>query len=219
MTHTSRFQKPGDYRTFEIAGFSIILILGKDKQLRAFHNVCRHRAYAVAKKECGSSTVLGCRYHGWSYDTRGRLIKAPEFENVPGFDKKDNGLWEVRTEVREGMVFVNFDAGAEVAELDLEEAGEILRSWGIEKMKYIADEKTKGAINWKTLGLCVRVRSWQYTNSCRCFGQWSRPRGAVVVFEVATWPIWRIPKGLEDLKHYHYQAACIWGLGNLHGTA
>ncbi|PSS14887.1 hypothetical protein M430DRAFT_73793, partial [Amorphotheca resinae ATCC 22711] len=114
VTHTSRFQKPGDYRTFDITGFSFLLILGKDRQLRAFHNVCRHRAYAVTKKECGSSIVLGCRYHGWSYDTRGKLLKAPEFENVKGFEKDLNGLWEVKTEIRESMVFINFDVGNEV---------------------------------------------------------------------------------------------------------
>ena len=61
MAHESMFQKPGDYRTFEIVGFSFVVIFGKDKQIRAFHNVCRHRAYAVTKKEAGSSTVLGCR--------------------------------------------------------------------------------------------------------------------------------------------------------------
>ncbi|KAG9240517.1 Rieske [2Fe-2S] iron-sulfur domain-containing protein, partial [Calycina marina] len=113
-THASRFSKPGDYRTFDIAGFSIIVILGKDKVLRAFHNVCRHRAYAVTKKECGSSIVLGCRYHGWSYDTKGKLTKAPEFDKVPEFDKQSNGLWEVATSVLDGMVFINLQAGSVV---------------------------------------------------------------------------------------------------------
>jgi hypothetical protein len=74
-THSCRFGTPGDYRTSEIAGFSIILMLGKDLKLRAFQNICRHRAYRVTKKECGRSVVLGCRYHGWAYDTRGRRMQ------------------------------------------------------------------------------------------------------------------------------------------------
>ncbi|KAE9365519.1 ISP domain-containing protein [Stipitochalara longipes BDJ] len=151
VTHASRFQKPGDYRTYDFAGFSFIVILGKDKQLRTFHNVCRHRAYAVTKKVCGSSTVLGCRYHGWSYDTKGSLIKAPEFENVPGFDKKNNGLWEVKTEVREGVVFINVDARHKIEHLSLGGAEIAMRRWGTAKMKCIADWKIEAAVNWNSL--------------------------------------------------------------------
>jgi phenylpropionate dioxygenase-like ring-hydroxylating dioxygenase large terminal subunit len=152
VTHASRFQRPGDYRTYDLAGFSLIIILGKDKQLRTFHNVCRHRAYAVTKKECGSSTVLGCRYHGWSYDTKGNLIKAPEFDNVPGFDKGKNGLWEVKTEVREGMVFINFEARRDVEHTNFAALGPVLRTWGTATMKCISDWKIEAAVNWKSLG-------------------------------------------------------------------
>lgn len=155
MTHASRFQKPGDYRTFEIAGFSFVVILGKDKQLRTFHNVCRHRAYAVTKKESGSSTVLGCRYHGWSYDTRGKLVKAPEFDKVPGFDKEMNGLWEIKTAVSQSMVFVNFDAAANVAPLDFGDIESRLIKWNLSKMKCLEDWKVEGAFNWKLLGTSI----------------------------------------------------------------
>ena len=157
MAHASRFQKPGDYRTFEIAGFSFIVILGKDKHLHAFHNVCRHRAYAVTKKESGSSTVLGCRYHGWSYDTKGHLIKAPEFDNVAGFDKSLNSLWEIQTDIRQGMVFVNFEAGNSIAELDLEGIESIIRSWKIGDMKCVHEWKVEGAFNWKLAGQFLRL--------------------------------------------------------------
>lgn len=152
MTHTSRFLKPGDYRTFDIAGFSFIIILGKDKQLRAFHNVCRHRAYAVTKKESGSSTVLGCRYHGWSYDTKGQLIKAPEFENVAGFEKAMNGLWGLKTEVRNGMIFVNFEVGNDQVTLGLEESEALMKRWKIGEMKWTHEWKLEGAFNWKLAG-------------------------------------------------------------------
>jgi phenylpropionate dioxygenase-like ring-hydroxylating dioxygenase large terminal subunit len=151
-THISRFQKPGDYRTFEIVGFSFIVILSKDRQLRTFHNVCRHRAYAVTKKEYGSSTVLGCRYHGWSYDTKGKLIKAPEFENVKGFEKAANGLWEVKTAVKEGLVFVNFDAGNEIHNIELTDSDRSMKRWKIQDMKPITDWSVEGAFNWKIGG-------------------------------------------------------------------
>ncbi len=106
----------------------------------------------MTKKESGSSTILGCRYHGWSYDTRGKLIKAPEFDKVPGFDKEINGLWEVKIEIIESMVFVNFDARGEVGRLSLAEGESRLKSWKISKMQHREDWKVEGAFNWKLLG-------------------------------------------------------------------
>lgn len=131
------------------------MILGKDKQLRTFHNVCRHRAYAVTKKECGSSTVLRCRYHGWSYDSRGKLIKAPEFDNVKGFEKAMNGLWEVRTEIRQSMVFVNLDADNEVTSQALGDIDADLRLWRVAELSWIEEWKLEGEFNWKLAGRCI----------------------------------------------------------------
>ncbi|KAF4625238.1 hypothetical protein G7Y89_g12930 [Cudoniella acicularis] len=135
-----------------IAGFSLIVILGKDKKIRTFQNVCRHRAYQVTKKECGSSTVLGCRYHGWSYDTTGKLIKAPEFENVAAFDKSINGLWEVKTEVKNGMVLVNLDSSSNLQQINLGESETELDNWKLQNLHCIHEWKVNGCFNWKLAG-------------------------------------------------------------------
>ena len=59
--------------------------------------------------------VLGCRYHGWSYDTKGKLTKAPGFEDISTFDKSANGLFEVATHTtRQGLIFVNFDSTSDI---------------------------------------------------------------------------------------------------------
>ncbi|KAH7147501.1 Rieske [2Fe-2S] iron-sulfur domain-containing protein [Fusarium sp. MPI-SDFR-AT-0072] len=97
VSHRGRFRSPGDYVVHDAAGFRILMISGKDMVVRSFHNVCRHRAFPVARKQSGSATVLGCRYHGWSYNTEGKLIKAPHFDNLPGFDKNQNNLFEIYT--------------------------------------------------------------------------------------------------------------------------
>lgn len=110
ICHSSLFKHPGDYRTFTFADFACIVILGKDGHLRAFHNVCRHRAYTVATKSEGNSLLMRCKYHGWTYDAKGKLTKAPKFEAVQGFDKSQNGLFEIRTFVdSSGFVYANFD--------------------------------------------------------------------------------------------------------------
>lgn len=84
--------------------------MGKDDVLRGFHDVCRHRAYKVTKKPTGTALVLGCKYHGWCYDTKGKLIKAPQFENVKSFNKSENGLFEIKVRVdANGFVFASLD--------------------------------------------------------------------------------------------------------------
>ena len=107
--HRSRFAKAGDYHTFSIAGKPFFIVLGSDLELRAFHNVCRHRAYTVVRRSQGSSLRFSCKYHGWQYDSQGKLVKAPKFEDMAGFDKQRNGLYEVALGVdAEGFIFVNF---------------------------------------------------------------------------------------------------------------
>ncbi|KAH8660142.1 Rieske [2Fe-2S] iron-sulfur domain-containing protein [Xylariales sp. PMI_506] len=109
VTHKSRLPKRFDYITYAIADVSFMIIRGEDGELRAFHNVCRHRAYTVARKPKGNTSRLTCRYHGWQYDSTGALVKAPEFMNMPNFDQASNGLFEIHLRVDcNGFVFVNF---------------------------------------------------------------------------------------------------------------
>ncbi|RAL02696.1 putative iron-sulfur cluster-binding protein [Aspergillus ibericus CBS 121593] len=154
LTHRSRFSKAGDYHSFDVAGIPIFLILGKDGLVRAFHNVCRHRAYTITRKECGSSTVLGCRYHGWSYNTHGQLIKAPHFDSVPGFDKSQNGLFSIHTTTTPtGFIFVNLDASPSVRPVDTSSLDSFARRHGIGgQSTWLGGQTIEGQFNWK-LGL------------------------------------------------------------------
>ncbi|OQE16311.1 hypothetical protein PENFLA_c028G06905 [Penicillium flavigenum] len=153
LAHCSQFQKPGSYQSFDVAGFPVFLIRGRDDKIRAFHNVCRHRAYTITRKETGASTVLGCRYHGWSYDTTGRLVKAPQFDDVPGFDKSQNSLFEVHTYTTDqGMIFVNLNSG-EPAAFGSEMASSLsgfARRAGLEaKSTWVVGQTLSGDFNWK----------------------------------------------------------------------
>jgi phenylpropionate dioxygenase-like ring-hydroxylating dioxygenase large terminal subunit len=111
--HRSRFSKAGDYHTFSIAGKPFFIVLGRDLKLRAFHNVCRHRAYTVVRRTQGSSLRFSCKYHGWQYDSLGQLVKAPQFEDTIGFDPEKNGLYEIMLHVdMGGFIFVKFATSA-----------------------------------------------------------------------------------------------------------
>src|SRR5436190_1823913 len=83
---------PGSFITADIAGEPILVIRGDDGVLRAFFNVCRHRAAPLLNERCGTVAKLRCRYHGWTYDLAGKLRGTPEFDGVCEFRKEDNGL-------------------------------------------------------------------------------------------------------------------------------
>ena len=81
--HTEQVAEPGQYFTTTIADEPLIVARGADATLRAFSNVCRHRAGPVASG-AGRCKNFRCGYHGWTYSTEGRLLAAPEFEGVEG---------------------------------------------------------------------------------------------------------------------------------------
>ncbi|PIG87901.1 iron-sulfur cluster-binding protein [Aspergillus arachidicola] len=151
LSHRSRFAKVGDYQSYEVAGFPIFLILGKDGKVRAFHNVCRHRAYTVTKKECGSSAVLGCRYHGWSYNTYGELTKAPHFDDIPGFDRSQNSLFAIHAVTNgAGFVFVNLDASPRISSADTGLLDAFASNNRLDSQSlWVAGQTIKANFNWK----------------------------------------------------------------------
>ncbi len=105
--------EPGAFATTEIAGEPVVIVRGDDGALRAFANVCRHRAARVVEQESGCASRLRCRYHGWTYDLQGRLRGTPEFEDVEEFEKSANGLFALAVAQWGPWVFVNAANGGE----------------------------------------------------------------------------------------------------------
>ena len=101
----------GDYTTFETAGQNIVVVRGKDGTLRAFYNVCKHRAHELLKG-AGRTTVITCPYHAWSYHIDGSLRTARGSEKVEGFDNSEFCLTPVLVEEFCGFVFINMDHDA-----------------------------------------------------------------------------------------------------------
>lgn len=101
-----KVSQPGTYFSCEIAGEPVVVTRAKDGVLRAFSNVCRHRASIVADGE-GKAATLRCPYHGWTYGLDGRLLACPEFEGVLDWDKSTVCLPGFRVETWGPYVFVN----------------------------------------------------------------------------------------------------------------
>ncbi len=104
--HADRLRAPGDFLATEVAGNPVILVCGKDNQVRGFYNVCRHRGGPLAIQESGTCHALQCNYHGWTYTLEGMLRGVPQFDRVELFDKKDFGLIPVELASWEGLLFV-----------------------------------------------------------------------------------------------------------------
>ena len=103
---------PESFFTTEVAGEPVIVVRDKQGVLRAFSNVCRHRAGPIALGS-GCKNVLRCQYHGWTYTLDGRLIGTPDVEGVEFFDRSTMGMVPLRVETWEQFIFVNFDMQAE----------------------------------------------------------------------------------------------------------
>lgn len=107
--HANEARQPGDYITLDVADDRVFVIRGRDGKLRAFDNVCRHRASRVVKGEIGScSNSIVCPFHGWSYGFDGRLGDVPAGQNFPGLEKSKIALPELQLEEWMGFVFVRF---------------------------------------------------------------------------------------------------------------
>ena len=99
--------RPGSFFTIDVGPEPLVVVRDEKGELRAFYNVCRHRAARVVGAAEGCTTRFRCRYHGWTYDLAGRLRGTPEFEGVADFRREDNGLVTVAVAVWGGLVWVN----------------------------------------------------------------------------------------------------------------
>jgi len=103
----------GDYLAEVIAGYPLVVVRDENRQLKGYHNVCRHRAgplVADAKGRCDHEFV--CQFHKWRYGFDGGLKEATGFGPAEGFESRDYGLFPIRVETWRGFVFVNLDPDA-----------------------------------------------------------------------------------------------------------
>ena len=110
VCHVNDIPKVGDFHTFEFFGESVVVVRAEEG-VRAFHNVCRHRAARLLdgpQGNCGKR--ITCPYHAWTYALDGRLV-ALSRETFKGLDTSKHGLAVCEHEIYHGFVFVRFAPG------------------------------------------------------------------------------------------------------------
>ena len=151
MGHISQAPRTGDYITLDVAGERALVIRDGDGKLRAFHNVCRHRASRVVAGESGSCRgSIVCPYHGWTYGYDGKLQSIPSDQGFDRLDKSRLSLPEVEIEEWMGFVFVRFGGDGPSVAATLEPLADVAEHFRFAEMKPWGARKSQSCeFNWK----------------------------------------------------------------------
>jgi Rieske 2Fe-2S family protein len=148
--HVSELAEVGDFKVLKVARESVIIVRGGDGAIKALANVCRHRGSLVCLERRGNSRKFACPYHGWTYDTDGRLIAARSMPD--GFDKSAYSLKPVSYGEIHGLMFIclcDEPPSLESAIRDLEEP---MALFDFPNLKVAANKTYDIPANWK---LCI----------------------------------------------------------------
>ena len=155
----------GDIITAEVGGQSLIIVRGDDDEVRAFHNVCRHRGTRLCEARAEGQKRIVCPYHGWGYNLRGECIGTPLFDkgdnrramelhdmsHLADFDRKDYGLLPARAGLWGGFVFVCLDDDAPPLEEMLGDLPQRLAAHKLGESMPLATREYDINCNWKLL--------------------------------------------------------------------
>ena len=104
----------GDAKPVDILGMPILLVRGKDKKIRVFHNVCSHRGLKLVTKPGNIKNVIRCQYHSWSYNFDGELVATPHIggmniHQTKDFERSKSNLKEIRSYIWLDLIMININ--------------------------------------------------------------------------------------------------------------
>ena len=152
VCHESEIATPGEWRTLDYLGESIIVMRGDDGTPRAFSNVCRHRGSRLVDGSGGCAKLLTCPYHAWSYARDGRLVGVPHRNEYPDLRTDQLGLVPVELESWHGFLFIRLESGApKVAEM-MQPYEEEVAPYRFSDLRAIGRvTHRQRQLNWKTI--------------------------------------------------------------------
>jgi choline monooxygenase len=166
----NQFPEPNTLLPVEVAGYPLLLVRTEQGDVRAWHNICRHRGMslmtcldpevttvpqfyppvmAVAANKSGN---ISCAYHGWTYSSsKGQLVSAPFCPNLTKEDSEKMALAAIRTEVWNAMIFIHLNPTGPSL---MEERGEMLETirasgFAFDQYELAIAMTVKGQFNWK----------------------------------------------------------------------
>ena len=149
LAATAELPNPGDYKAMNAAGLPILLVRGKDGEVRSFINSCSHRGTNVVLEGTGNARLFSCPYHAWSFDQKGNLVAIASKEEFGDIDTDCYGLTKLPVTERGGLIWGIANPNSTV-DFDTFLAGydELLGQFGFENW-HLFDTRTIRGPNWK----------------------------------------------------------------------
>lgn len=148
--HASQLAEPGDYLTHDATGTPLLLCRTASGELRCFLNVCRHRGTRLVREEQGRhKQAFVCPYHGWAYDSSGRLRGVPDEVGFPSRPSETVGLVRVPLVERLGLLWVTLEPGGPDVDTFLGPVLGDLSGFGLERHVAYQQHRFEKKLNWK----------------------------------------------------------------------
>jgi phenylpropionate dioxygenase-like ring-hydroxylating dioxygenase large terminal subunit len=161
-------EAPGAFVVVDVAGRSLLVCRNREGELRAHHNVCRHRGSRLRVEERGRvDRFFQCPYHAWAYDLDGACLGTPLFTpeagipaehqdifdmtEVKAFDRAEHSLYPARVESWAGLVFVCLDAEGPSLRTELGDLPGRLAGYRLEEQTLLRRAEYEIAANWKLI--------------------------------------------------------------------
>lgn len=157
LCHISQLPKAGDFVRVDLCGEPMLVVRGKDMEVRVLSRTCRHRGMDLMPSgfghpDEGNKRVILCPYHLWSYDLGGKLVGAPEMQQAEGFDRSEVCLHEFRSEIWEGFVFATLsDSIPPIAEKYSRFRDDFVGKWNMAEGELVWSAHWECEFNWKIL--------------------------------------------------------------------
>lgn len=154
VCHASEVAETGAFVKFDVLDQSVLVLRTETGDVKAVHNVCRHRGTQLVQARRGTlNNMIVCPYHAWSYNLDGSLRHAPRCEHLADFKSGSWGLSPVRIEEFAGFYFINFDPEATPLKDDLAGASEAMAPYfpDLDDIVYCEEVDMIVDANWKVI--------------------------------------------------------------------
>ena len=143
--------EPGDYLTYDIVDYPVVVIRQQDGTIRSMANACLHRHTKILTGIRGEARRFSCPYHGWTYNSDGSLVGAPYMDQSPAFSCEGKGLPVLRTEIWESFIYVTLNPGAESISTRLKGLSRIVGNHEMKHYRTLVHDDELWDTNWKCL--------------------------------------------------------------------
>ena len=142
---------PGDYKVWDKLDRDILIVRQKDHSIKAFYNTCMHRGAPVVRDKKGSTNLLRCQYHSWTYDLGGDLVKVPDMRDFKDFDISCKKLKKVFCDTWDGWVYISLSDSDPGSLIDfLNPVAQELKCFKSSELITVYKKTVTVKANWKT---------------------------------------------------------------------